>query len=160
MFVVYPALSKCVRDSLTLRLPPPHQIPQQVPAIYLSNYSRAIDLADDLSLVRPDQSYRDTYDAQCEELLDNPLAVYMVYTLEQGDDRSTWSTAVGSSLFTDLRVLLHPPPPSARPFDAIANNDVQPQTSFLPPSFPSPPPSLRPVPPVCPLCGLNTNILS
>lgn len=60
---------------------------QQVPALYLSNYSRATDLADELSLVRPDQSYREAYDAQCEELLDNPLAVYMVYTLEEGDDR-------------------------------------------------------------------------
>lgn len=65
----------------------PKKIQQQVPAIYLGNYSRAIDLADDLSLVRPDQSYRGGYDAQCEEILDNSLAVYMVYTLEQGDDR-------------------------------------------------------------------------
>lgn len=65
-----------------------HPKPTQVPAIYLSNYSRAIELADELSLVRPDQSYRETYDKQCEELLDNPLAVYMVYTLEEGDDRS------------------------------------------------------------------------
>eukprot|EP00903_Cladosiphon_okamuranus_P010786 g10192.t1 len=58
----------------------------EVPALYLSNYSRAIDLADELSLVRPDQSYREGYDKQCEELLDNPLAVYMVYTLAQGDE--------------------------------------------------------------------------
>lgn len=59
----------------------------QVPALYLSNYSRAIDLADDLSLVRPDQSYRGAKDEECQELLDNPLAVYMVYTLEEGDER-------------------------------------------------------------------------
>lgn len=37
--------------------------------------------------MRPDQSYRDSLDKQCEALLDNPLAVYMVYTLEQGDER-------------------------------------------------------------------------
>ncbi|CAM9423368.1 unnamed protein product, partial [Scytosiphon promiscuus] len=57
----------------------------EVPALYLSNYSRAIDLADELSLVRPDQSYRGAKDEECQELLDNPLAVYMVYTLEEGD---------------------------------------------------------------------------
>eukprot|EP00752_Nemacystus_decipiens_P006748 g6063.t2 len=58
----------------------------EVPAIYLRNYSRAIDLADELSLVRPDQSYRGSLDKQCETLMDNPLAVYMVYTLEQGEE--------------------------------------------------------------------------
>lgn len=59
----------------------------KVPALYLSNYSRAIDLADELSLVRPDQSYRGEKDEECQEFLDNPLAVYMVYTLEEGDAR-------------------------------------------------------------------------
>ncbi|CAM9208586.1 unnamed protein product [Hapterophycus canaliculatus] len=58
----------------------------KVPALYLSNYSSAIDLADELSLVRPDQSYRGAMDEECQEFLDNPLAVYMVYTLEEGDD--------------------------------------------------------------------------
>lgn len=66
---------------------PLHTKLKQVPAIYLSNYSRAIDLADELSLARPDQSYRDTLDKACEDLLDNPLAVYMVYSLEEGVDR-------------------------------------------------------------------------
>lgn len=61
--------------------------PYKVPALYFSNYSRAIDVADELSLVRPDQSYRGEIDEACQTRLDNPLAVYMVYTLEEGDDR-------------------------------------------------------------------------
>ncbi|CAM9323183.1 unnamed protein product [Ectocarpus sp. 12 AP-2014] len=58
----------------------------EVPALYFSNYSRAIDVADELSLVRPDQSYRGDIDEACQTRLDNPLAVYMVYTLEEGDE--------------------------------------------------------------------------
>jgi len=42
----------------------------QVPAVFLGNYSEAFDLADDLS--------------------DNPLAKYMVYSLEEGVDRHVW----------------------------------------------------------------------
>lgn len=62
----------------------------QVPAIFLGNYSEAFDLADDLSLVRPDQSLRGDMDKECEAILDNPLAKYMVYSLEEGEERHVW----------------------------------------------------------------------
>ena len=44
-------------------------------------------MADSLSLVRPDQSYRNDRDVGCQAALGDDAAVYMVYTLEEGDDR-------------------------------------------------------------------------
>lgn len=58
-----------------------------MPALYLSNYSASLALVDYLSLVRPDQSYRNDRDLGCQAALGNDAAVYMVYTLEEGDDR-------------------------------------------------------------------------
>lgn len=74
--------SKCLSPTYSA-----HNYTQQVPALYFSNYSASLELVDELSLVRPDQSYRADKDATCQEVLDDDLAVYMVYTTEEGDDR-------------------------------------------------------------------------
>eukprot|EP00904_Undaria_pinnatifida_P003525 jgi/Undpi1/13173/HiC_scaffold_8.g02835.m1 len=58
----------------------------EVPALYFGDYARSLAVVDDLSLVRPDQSYRDTKDLGCQAALGDDAAVYMVYTLEEGDD--------------------------------------------------------------------------
>lgn len=58
-----------------------------MPALYFGNYSQALDLVDDVSLVRPEAGYRETEDASCQAILDDEAAVYMVYTIEEGGDR-------------------------------------------------------------------------
>lgn len=60
----------------------------KVPALYFGNYSAALNAIEDLSLVRPDQSYRDDQDDACIAALgDDKTAAYAVYTIESGDDR-------------------------------------------------------------------------
>ena len=71
--------------------PPSHAFapwfPCKVPALYLSSYSRLQGVSDDLMLVRPDPSYRWEKDERCQHALSDEHAVYMVYTIEEGEDR-------------------------------------------------------------------------
>lgn len=59
----------------------------KVPALYFSNYTTSIVLVDKLYLVRPEQSYRADEDTSCQTALNDDTAAYIVYTIEEGDDR-------------------------------------------------------------------------
>lgn len=58
-----------------------------MPALYFGDYSESLAVADDLKLVRPDMSYRWDEDQKCQALLDDEDAVFMVYTIEEGQER-------------------------------------------------------------------------
>lgn len=65
-----------------------HWMTWKVPALYFGNYSAALNVIEDLSLVRPDQSYREDQDDACIAALGDDLtAAYVVYTVESGEDR-------------------------------------------------------------------------
>lgn len=60
---------------------------KKVPALYFGDYSKSLAVADELKLVRPDMSYRWDEDQECQAILDDKGAVYMVYTIEEREER-------------------------------------------------------------------------
>lgn len=72
-----------------------------MPALFFGNYSESVALADELSLVRPDQSYRADYDESCITALSDDFAVYMVYTIEEGAERFVHDAVCNANVLND-----------------------------------------------------------